>query len=104
MPVGDVHQQKQVLCQSLQGLAIENSSSQSLDRLPQRDRTGFKINLTSWRHTSDKISPKIQYISNKFLHYFQLFPPVAEATDSGLKCFVKVSVKRSGLEGPGCWL
>ena len=32
------------------------------------------------------------------------FPlPVAEATGSGLKCFVGVSVKVSSLEGPTCW-
>ena len=29
---------------------------------------------------------------------------MAEATDSGFKCFVRVSVKASGLEGPACWL
>ena len=28
--------------------------------------------------------------------------PLAEATDSGLTCFVGVSVKVSGVEGPGC--
>ena len=27
---------------------------------------------------------------------------MTQATDSGLKCFVGVSVKVSGLEGPGC--
>ena len=29
---------------------------------------------------------------------------VAEATDGGLKCFISVSVKESGLEGPACWV
>ena len=30
--------------------------------------------------------------------------PATEPTDGGLKCFVTVCVKVSGLEGPGCWL
>ena len=29
--------------------------------------------------------------------------PVAEATDGGLKCFVGVNVKLSGLKGPAFW-
>ena len=34
---------------------------------------------------------------------YRLSLPVAEATDGELKCFIRVSVKVSGLEGPGCW-
>ena len=29
--------------------------------------------------------------------------PVADATNNGLKCFVGINVKVSGLEGPACW-
>ena len=29
--------------------------------------------------------------------------PVAEATDGGWMCFVGVTVKVSGLQGPACW-
>ena len=29
--------------------------------------------------------------------------PVAEATDGGLKSFIGVTVKVSGLEDPACW-
>ena len=32
-----------------------------------------------------------------------LSSPVAEATDGGMKCFVSINVKVSGLEGPACW-
>ena len=33
----------------------------------------------------------------------ELSLPVAEATDGGLNCFVVVSMKVSGIEGPACW-
>ena len=33
----------------------------------------------------------------------ELSSPVAKATDGGLKCLIRVSVKVSGLEGPACW-
>ena len=29
--------------------------------------------------------------------------PVVDTTNGGLKCFVVVSVKISGVEGPSCW-
>ena len=32
-----------------------------------------------------------------------LSSPVAEATDGGLRCFIRVSVKVSTLEGFACW-
>ena len=35
---------------------------------------------------------------------YQLSSHVVEATDSGFKCLIGVSVNIGGLEGPACWL